>query len=221
LYVERSHVKGQKSQAQGTRSSKLRAADLENACSLDLTPGFDDLMGSFDELFLTCMLSELYLHVYLHLCTSHMARRKTASCHAKATMHLALVEAAIASDTPLATFQVERGLHQRAVSFFSCSCSRIYTTTHIWHYVPLASDMQPRSHPSPPRITRCLFVRCWSYRLPPSYRPQHSAWPSTVRMQQIEITTETHPPTGVSAPEHNSTIGPDLPFHLTPRALVP
>jgi hypothetical protein len=34
IYVERSHVKGQKSQAQGTRSSKLRAADLENACTI-------------------------------------------------------------------------------------------------------------------------------------------------------------------------------------------
>ena len=86
--------------------------------SLDLTPDLDALMDSFDEPFLTCMLFELYLHVYLHLCTSHMARRKMASCHAKATMHLALVEAAVASDTPLATFQVERGLHQRAASFF-------------------------------------------------------------------------------------------------------
>jgi hypothetical protein len=123
--------------------------------SLDLTPDSDDLMDSFDELFLTCMLSELYLHVYLHLCTSHMARRKTASCHAKATIHLALVEAAVASDTPLATFQVGRGLHQRAVSFFSRPCIRIYTSTHLHIYkpgIPLASDMQPRSHPSPPDV---------------------------------------------------------------------
>jgi hypothetical protein len=44
--------------------------------------------------------------------------------------------------------------------------------------------------------------------------PQHT-------MQRIEITTKTHQPTGVSAPEHNSTIGPNLPFHLSPRALVP
>ena len=84
--------------------------------------------------------------------------------------------------------------------------------------IPLASDMQPRSHPSPPRITRCLFVRCWSYR--------HTAPHSTVkarpaRMQRIEITKEAHPPTGVSAPKHNSTIGPDLPFHLSLHALVP
>jgi hypothetical protein len=122
------------------RRVRHKARDLQNCGlqiwrmlvhSLDLTPDSDDLMDSFDEPFLTCMLFELYLHVYLHLCTSHMARRKTASCHAKATIHLALVEAAVASDTPLATFQVGRGLHQRAVSFFSRPCIRIYTSTHL------------------------------------------------------------------------------------------
>lgn len=71
--------------------------------------------------------------------------------------------------------------------------------------------MQPRSHPSPPRITRCLFVRCWSYR---HTAPHSTAKARPAQMQRIEITTETHPPTAVSAPEHNSTIGPNLPFHL-------
>jgi len=128
------------------------------------------------------MLFRLYLHTVcmcdVRTCTKHMARRKTASCHAKATTGLALVEAAAASEKPLATFQVERGLHQTPVSFLSrahaAECIHLHNYLHTSGiHTTLASDMQPRSHPSPPRITRCLFVRCWSYRhtAPHSTRP--------------------------------------------------
>jgi hypothetical protein len=77
------------------------------------------------------MLFRLYLHMYVRTCTKHMARRKTASCHAKATTGLALVEAAAASEKPLATFQVERGLHQTPVSFlFVLMHPNLYNYTH-------------------------------------------------------------------------------------------
>jgi hypothetical protein len=147
--------------------------------SLDLTPDSDDLMDSFDELFLTCMLFELYLHVYLHLCTSHMARRKTASCHAKATP----------KPRSIMAWSRQRSLQRRLLRRFKSgvACirgllvsSRAHAAESIQLYtsgIPLASDMQPRSHPSPPRITRCLFVR-----RPDSHTTPHSTRPGSAQV---------------------------------------
>jgi hypothetical protein len=91
-------------------------------------------------------------------------------------------------------------------------------STHLHIYkpgIPLASDMQPRSHPSPPDVCSSAAGLTVYHR----HTAPHSTRPATAQTQRIEITTETHQPTGVSAPEHNSTIGPNLPLKsLSTRA---
>lgn len=76
-----------------------------------------------------------------------MARPKTASCHAKATMDLGLVEAAVASEKPLATFQVGRGLHQTPVSFFLAAMLPLlhnYYTLPVYHSLLTCSPGRTR-----------------------------------------------------------------------------